>query len=246
MNCSSIAHFPGARAILFDAVGTLIHPHPSAAEVYAAAGRTFGMAASPEQVAGRFRLALQRHTQDYEQPTSEAHERQRWRKIVAEVLPLEGIRGEELFEFLWAHFADSRCWAPYADAEDAWRSLQDRGLVLGVASNFDRRLLGICRDIPWLADCPNIFCSSQVGFCKPNRRFFDTIQTSLGLPPERLVYVGDDPESDFVAARSAGWQAIWLDRQQSHRPALFGPPQSMQPDIKIRGLGELAELFWSR
>jgi FMN phosphatase YigB (HAD superfamily) len=51
---------PPARAVLFDAVGTLLRPHPPVVDVYQAAGRRFGCDLAREEVAARFRQAFAR------------------------------------------------------------------------------------------------------------------------------------------------------------------------------------------
>ena len=51
---------PEVRAVFFDAVGTLIHPQPSAAAVYAAVGRRFGTRRTEEEIAARFPTAFAR------------------------------------------------------------------------------------------------------------------------------------------------------------------------------------------
>src|SRR5437588_873618 len=50
----------GIKAVFFDAVGTLLHPEPAAAVVYADAARRFGSSLSPAVVARRFALAFAR------------------------------------------------------------------------------------------------------------------------------------------------------------------------------------------
>ncbi len=44
------------RALFFDAVGTLIHPDPSAPAVYAAVARRYGSALDMDTITDRFRM----------------------------------------------------------------------------------------------------------------------------------------------------------------------------------------------
>jgi putative hydrolase of the HAD superfamily len=53
-----------------------------------------------------------------------------------------------------------------------------------------------------------------------------------------VVYVGDDPQLDVEGARSAGMQAIWVDRQGSE-----WPPQIAPAAHTVRSLTELVELL---
>ena len=48
----------GVRAVLFDAVRTLIHADPLAADVYADVGRRFGSALTSAEIAHRFKVAV--------------------------------------------------------------------------------------------------------------------------------------------------------------------------------------------
>ena len=48
----------GVRAVVFDAVGTVIHPDPPAAEVYVEVGRRFGSRLGMADIVGRFAAAF--------------------------------------------------------------------------------------------------------------------------------------------------------------------------------------------
>lgn len=50
--------------------------------------------------------------------------------------------------------------------------------------------------------------SGEVGFRKPDRRIFELAIASWGLPPESVLFVGDDPISDIQGAREAGMRAL--------------------------------------
>lgn len=201
--------------ILFDAVGTLIHPKPGVAEAYARVGRRFGSRLDEPQVLARFRAAWARQErldfQRWGQATNQARERDRWRAIVAETLD-DATDKEAAFAALWDHFAQPEHWRLDEDAPKLLEGLRARGFALGVASNFDRRLESICRGLPPLADGLRLFVSSRLGWKKPSPQFFAAVERELGLAPEEILLVGDDLENDYRAARAAGWRAVLLDR----------------------------------
>jgi putative hydrolase of the HAD superfamily len=213
------------QAVLFDAVGTLIYAEPPVADVYHAAGRRYGSQLDRVAVERRFRAAMRRRAEQLlsaePPPTSHAAERAMWREIVCEVfddLPRE-TAGGELFETLWRHFARPQSWRLYDDVAGAWRELESRGYRLGVASNFDDRLAGVCRGLPPLDACRHLFWSARIGHSKPSREFFRRVEQALGLAPTELLLVGDDWHSDIEGARRAGWSAVYLDRSgQSKSP----------------------------
>src|SRR5262245_12005792 len=80
---------PDVRAVFFDAVGTLIHPDPPAAAVYATVARTLDSRLPEAEIAIRFRTAFSRQEaldQSAGWQTSEERERRRWQAIVGEAL----------------------------------------------------------------------------------------------------------------------------------------------------------------
>lgn len=207
-------------AILFDAVGTLLRPDPSVAGVYARVGREFGSRLAEEELARRFPIALRRHhdfrraTRSDPTATDEEQEWERWRGIVTEVFDDVPHASGGLFFALWEHFARSEHWALYDDVPEALARLAAAGHRLGIASNFDRRLPPICRAHRPLRAIEQVFVSSQVGYQKPDPRFFASVAAALALPPSEILLVGDDWENDHQGALAAGWQAIHLDRGQ--------------------------------
>ena len=91
----------GIEVVVFDAVGTLIHPEPPAATVYAEVGRRFGGCHSVEVIAPRFAAAFAREEEADRAAgwrTSEDRESRRWRDIVASVKRALRACPEELQE----------------------------------------------------------------------------------------------------------------------------------------------------
>lgn len=198
--------------ILFDAVGTLLEPHPPVAEAYWLAGRRFGSRLTKEEIAERFRAAWAKDSRR-SLATSEAAERERWRRIVRAIfheLPAEA--GEELFSALWGHFAQPNHWRLFADVAPAWRDLSALGLPIGVASNFDARLRTIAAAHAPLATCQTWFISSELGWAKPESGFYAAVEAQLRLSPAEILLIGDDLENDVLAPRRRGWNTLHLRR----------------------------------
>jgi putative hydrolase of the HAD superfamily len=80
-----------------------------------------------------------------------------------------------------------------------------------------------------------IVVSSDHGFRKPDRRLFDLALSELGTSPEQTIYVGDNIDRDIHGAKSAGLQAILIDRDglQDGANCIY------KPDQIFRGLDEL-------
>ena len=209
--------------IFFDAVGTLIHPEPSAPSVYTAVGRRFGSRLDEAGIAIRFRAAFRRQEEvDYAAGlrTSEGREVGRWRTIVREVLD-DVTDAEACFEELYEHFARPDAWACAPETAEVLGALSSRGHVLGIASNFDHRLHGLLQQLPALRPVQHLVISSEVGWRKPAREFFTEMCRQARAPGEQILYVGDDPINDYDGARAAGLQAVLLD---PHHRASIPPP----------------------
>jgi putative hydrolase of the HAD superfamily len=204
--------------VLFDAVGTLIEPDPPVDEAYYNAGLGYkGLSVSREVIRARFqeiyRATARAQLADQAGRTSEEWELERWFLIVRHVFAEAGdVIGEMIFTRLWQHFAEPNHWRVFPDVEPTITDLRRRGYQIGIASNFDQRLLSICRGHECLAKIEPIFVSSQVGWSKPASQFYKQIESITGLPPERIMLVGDDYENDVGAPRERRWQVIWLRR----------------------------------
>ena len=222
------------RAVFFDAVGTLLFPSPPAPVVYAAAAREHGLDITHEEIRSRFVRAF-RAEEELDRAagwaTSEEREQSRWRRIVSDTLSGVADAGP-CFRRLYDHFAQPSAWTVPADVGRLFARLMDLGIMLGLASNYDRRLLSVVAGKPELGPLrESVVVSSLVGWRKPAARFFDEVVRVAGIGRGQILFVGDDLENDFEGATAAGLQAVLLDERGRH--GTFGR--------RIRTLGELAE-----
>jgi putative hydrolase of the HAD superfamily len=220
----------GTRAVFFDAVGTLLFPHPPVAAVYAEFANRHGAACTAEQVRGPMRAAFTRQ-EEFDHATGwrtdEARERARWRTVVRESLP--AADPEPCFVGLWEWFASPRAWTVHSQAGEVIRSLADGGLVVGIASNFDERLRPLVTAFPELVPLADrCVISSAVGWRKPAREFFAEVARVAGCKPGQVLYVGDDRRNDYDGATAAGLRAV-----------LFDPESRMNEAHVIRNLRDI-------
>jgi putative hydrolase of the HAD superfamily len=205
---------PGVvRAVFFDAVGTLIHPEPPAALVYAQVASRFGSVRTAAEIGPRFRAAFARQeARDAARGwrVDEAHERQRWREIVAEVLD-DATDPDGCFETLWEHFSRPESWRCPPEAAATLAALAQRGYLLGLASNYDSRLHRVVAGRPELAAIEPVVISSEVGWRKPAGEFYAAVRQAAGLKIKEILYVGDNVANDYEGARAAGLWAILFD-----------------------------------
>jgi putative hydrolase of the HAD superfamily len=207
----------GVRAVVFDAVGTLLFPDPSASVVYAQVGSRYGSQLNADSIRTRFAKAF-RAQEEIDRRlgwrTSEEREKVRWRHIVANVLT-DVIDPDACFQMLFDHFSKPDAWRCDPSAAPLFRDLVKNGLMLGLASNYDSRLRSVLEGTPDLAAIQMVCISSEIGWRKPSPKFFDAVCHSAGVPPENILFVGDDFENDMQGAHQAGMRPLWLKPDNS-------------------------------
>jgi putative hydrolase of the HAD superfamily len=207
---------PEIKAVIFDAVGTLIHPTPAAGVAYAEHGQQFGSRLETAEIVRRFTVAFREEElrdQANDHRTDEEREIARWRTIVTTVL--DDVEDQEgCFASLYAHFRQPKAWSVTASAAAVLRGLSDVGLITGMASNFDRRLREVVAGLPELSRLNHLVISSEVQWKKPSANFFAAVCAQVQLPPEQVLYVGDDYDNDFVGASKAGLPVLLLDGER--------------------------------
>jgi putative hydrolase of the HAD superfamily len=217
----------GIDGIVFDAVGTLIEPSPPVADVYVEAARRQGVGLDRALVKARFHQYFRNDEVDEmhgPMVTDEATEFRRWRRIVSNVIP-EVPNPDRAFFELWDHFGRPEAWHCFPDVAPAFKLLSTRSFPVRIASNFDARLRAVVQGLPELANCAtHLVISSEVGYRKPHAAFYQMTCSSLQLPPERVLCVGDDLENDVVGPRRSGMRGVLLDRHNLRPEGLPSVP----------------------
>lgn len=77
-----------------------------------------------------------------------------------------------------------------------------------------------------------VLISSEVGFSKPDPRFFELALNKAKVKPENAVMVGDNLENDIIPARLLGMRAYLLDSRAKY-------PQYKDEDWYITSLNQL-------
>lgn len=199
--------FHEVRAVVFDAVGTVIEADPPVIPVYQAAGARHGSGLSTGDISTRLPLAIKERFRG--EQSSEELERERWSRVVADTFH-DVSDTSALFDELWQHFAEAHHWRVTDGVALLWQQLEAHGYAIAIASNFDSRLLHIAQHLPPLNRTSSIFVSSQLGYSKPHTSFFRAVEDSVCLAPHELLMIGDSRVNDYDGAREAGWHALHL------------------------------------
>ena len=120
-------------------------------------------------------------------------------------------------------------------AAELCAELRRRGHVLALLTNgnvdVQRRRWGISPAAPFVE---HVFVSGNVGYEKPDRRFFDHVLTALGAERAQCLMVGDSETSDMRGGVNAGIDTCW------YNPA--GAPAHGAWTYEIRTLDALLDI----
>lgn len=95
----------------------------------------------------------------------------------------------------------------YADALPALQQLAARFPLVSLTNgNADIERIGIAHLFRFSIS------SRECGVAKPAAAIFHAACARLGLPPQAVLHVGDDPELDVAGARAAGLRTAWINR----------------------------------
>ncbi|MBV9926509.1 MAG: HAD family hydrolase [Acidobacteria bacterium] len=221
----------GARACVFDAGGTLIHPdwERLAALAEAHAGRRFG-AGEMRRAFGEMLKSLNAPEQG-KPPVDQTGRHWTFRAMYGG-LGLDASACTKLVGHIDAAHAERHIWCSCdEDAPRVIDELKGRGLLVAVVSNTEDGRVRDALGAAGLADRFDVIVDSHlVGVSKPDPAIFRHALELLNVEAHEAVFVGDSYAHDALAARAAGLRAVLLDPLDLH-------PDAVCP--RIHSLGEL-------
>ncbi|HTW87947.1 MAG TPA: HAD-IA family hydrolase [Candidatus Binataceae bacterium] len=198
------------RAIFFDAAGTLFTSRVPVAASYAAIARRHGVEAGERDVRAGFIRAFHGAPGLAFGPVIAPEELRRrecewWRAVVRTTF--EGLGSfdnfDAFFDELFDFFAEPAHWVAFAGAPELLMDLRDRGLTLGVISNFDYRLYRILDGLGLARYFDSITISSEAGYAKPSPEIFRVAMRRHAIDPDAAIHIGDSELLDVAGARAA-------------------------------------------
>jgi putative hydrolase of the HAD superfamily len=208
------------KAIFFDAVGTLFRLTNRVGDHYALVATEVGLNLNAKELDRAFISAWnQMPHRDAINGPRENDDKDWWRKLVDLVLDqvapsLSELDRDNFFEIAYEHFAEAGVWELYPEVVDVLEEVFSR-FQLAVVSNFDGRLRFILEHLGISKFFAHVFISSELGADKPDPKIFRLALKLAKLKPREVLHVGDDPQRDWAAAKSAGLSIFELDRDKN-------------------------------
>jgi HAD superfamily hydrolase (TIGR01662 family) len=203
----------GARAVLFDAGGTLTHPDWE--RIARLAERETGRAFDTAEMRRRLYESLRVIDGRLSEETIRAHtHRPGW--VFRDMFGALGVDEESCARLavqVVATHDEKHLWCGLDPAAPrVLTELKKAGLKIAVISNTeDGRLEELLRLVEIAAHFGLLIDSHLVGLRKPDPAIFHYTLEQLGVAPHEAVYIGDSYGHDVLGAGQAGLQAILLD-----------------------------------
>src|SRR5262245_33626995 len=230
------------RALLLDVGNTLVRETPSRFAIYAEAARARGLAVD----AGAMRALMSRAHRELPLVVeggyrySDAWFRAFIARIFGGALGLPPAAVEEIAAELFERFESPATFRVLPGARELLALARERGLVLGVVSNWSARLPRVLAALELESAFDFVICSALEGLEKPDPAIFRAALVRARARAEETVHAGDDWRLDVEGARAAGIEAVLVDHDGERGPLPGGAGESVH---RVRTLGELASFI---
>lgn len=220
------------KAVLLDALGTLVALEPPAPRLQQALLEGFGVSVSEldaERAIAAEIAYYRSHLDDGCDETALAALRLRCARAMGRALPAEAREHLDP-NALVSVLLQSLEFSVFDDVRPSLSAIRARGRRVVVVSNWDISLADVLGRSRLTALLDGIVASAGVGARKPAAEIFEHALQLVGACPARAVHVGDSVVEDVEGARGAGIEPILLRRDGAP-----GPPG-------VRTISSLTEL----
>ena len=213
---------PPIKAILLDALGTLLELQQPAPYLAAELSRRFAIEISDREAerAIAAEIAFYRsHLDEGRDRQSLAALRQRCAEALRGAMPRHARRrlppASEMVDALLA----SLRFTVYPEVRSALERRRARGLRLVVVSNWDLSLHDVLGAAGLTAILDGVITSAEAGARKPSPEIFEHALRIAGVSASEAIHVGDTLDEDVAGARAAGIVPVLVRRDGSGAPS---------------------------
>jgi putative hydrolase of the HAD superfamily len=210
-----------ARAVLLDALGTLLELEPPAPRLQTELAERFGLRISETEAQSAIAAEIsyyRAHLDEGRDPVALAALRSRCAEALREGLPDdERVAAIDNAALTGALLASLR-FEPFEDVRPALGAARAAGRRLVVVSNWDVSLNEVLDRLGLAPMLDGVVTSAAVGVRKPSPEIFERALELAGVAADEAVHVGDSLAEDVAGARAAGIEAVLIKRDGSPGP----------------------------
>lgn len=200
------------RALLLDAVGTVIRSREPVATVYARVAESYRIQVDRQALESKLAVRLAR----FAPPSLVGVLPDEIPHLEREVLGRDAAEGA-CFDTLFALYGSAEPWQVVPGVPEALDRVHAFGVRAAVVSNMDARLTAVLEELGLALKLNAIILPSNCGVAKPDPRIFHAALEHLGVSPEAGLYIGDREVDCVDAARAAGLRALRYDPSEDRR-----------------------------
>jgi putative hydrolase of the HAD superfamily len=206
------------KAVFFDWLNTLVHPEPERHEIYLRTYRKFGVELDAEKLMKDILLAEAVLAEgnpfrwgESETETEEPHLRYQEMLLAESGLKLEREQILDVIRYL-NQWGEQVSLVLYSDVLPALSRLKERGFILGMLTNMQKRRAVVYRELGLEPYLDVVVTSEEAGATKPKPPIFRLALERAGVTAQETVYIGDQYGTDVVGARRVDITPILIDR----------------------------------
>jgi putative hydrolase of the HAD superfamily len=207
------------RALLLDALGTLVELEPPVAPLQRELRERFGLEVSEEQTRAALRAEIAFYRMHHDEASDRARLedlRRRATEALRDALPPAARRlpAAALQEALLAALR----FRPFAEVPEVLRAARERGVRLVVVSNWDVSLHDVLAATGLAALLDGVVTSAELGSAKPAGAIFARGLALAGATAAEALHVGDSVVHDVAGALAAGIEPLLVAREGAAPP----------------------------
>lgn len=208
------------QAITFDAANTLVHVDWDPMRMAIGAAGRLGLSIDQQLARESYQRLLSGSWTLYQEINRDGSEeacRGYWLELTGDWLTKLGqpiSHAEKLVETVEEQMfgPEQTCFTVFEDVLPTLAQLREQGFRLSVISNWDYTLNAALKVTGLFDKFEVVTASLRFGAEKPDPTIFEHTVGLMGLKPEHVLHVGDDPMADFHGARKSGLSALIIDR----------------------------------
>lgn len=202
------------RALLLDALGTLLELKPPVEPLRRELRERFGIDVSAEEARSAMRAEIAFYRAHHDEASDRARLadlRRRSAAALREALP-DGPARELPLEPLTDALLAALRFRPFDEVHEVLRAARELGVRLVVVSNWDVSLHDVLADAGLAPLLDGVVTSAELGSAKPDGAIFARGLELAGVRADAALHVGDSVEHDVAGARAAGIAAVLVAR----------------------------------